>query len=67
MADRQTIGGYPRLGEVVSVDLPLLAQLKPGDALRFERVTLAEAHDLIHAQTRAFAQIEASIRAAATQ
>ncbi|HEY4303497.1 MAG TPA: biotin-dependent carboxyltransferase family protein, partial [Gemmatimonadaceae bacterium] len=26
MADRQTTGGYPRIGEVASVDLPLVAQ-----------------------------------------
>lgn len=63
MADRQTIGGYPRLGEVASVDLPLLAQLKPGDALRFERIGLADAQDLAHAQAVALAQIAASIEA----
>jgi antagonist of KipI len=43
MADRQTTGGYPRIGEVASVDLPLLAQLRPGDRLRFRPCTLAEA------------------------
>jgi antagonist of KipI len=41
MADAQTTGGYPRLGEVVSVDLPLIAQLKPGDRVRF-RLTSVE-------------------------
>ena len=30
MADRQTTGGYPRIGEVATIDLPLVAQLKPG-------------------------------------
>ncbi len=63
MADRQTIGGYPRLGEVAGVDLPLLAQLKPGDALRFERIALAEAQRLAHAQAVALGQIAASIEA----
>src|SRR5207244_5336885 len=43
MADRQTTGGYPRIGEVASVDLPLVAQLKPGDRLRFRGVSLADA------------------------
>lgn len=46
MADRQTTGGYPRLGEVASVDLPLLAQLCPGDFVRFRQVSLAEAQAL---------------------
>jgi antagonist of KipI len=46
MADRQTTGGYPRIGEVASVDLPLIAQLKPGDSVRFRVVSLAEAQRL---------------------
>lgn len=46
MADRQTTGGYPRLGEVIAYDLPLLAQLRPGDEVRFELVALDVAHTL---------------------
>jgi antagonist of KipI len=46
MANRQTTGGYPRVGEVASVDLPLLAQLPPGDTLRFEAITLEESQAL---------------------
>ncbi len=67
MADRQTIGGYPRVGEVASVDLPLLAQLKPGDTLRFERIGLDEAHNLVHQQEIALAQLQASIKAVRNQ
>ena len=29
MADRQTTGGYPKIAQVISVDLPKLAQLQP--------------------------------------
>jgi antagonist of KipI len=47
MADRQTTGGYPRLGEVASVDLPKAAQLRPGETLRFILVPLAEAQELL--------------------
>lgn len=47
MADRQTTGGYPRLGEVASVDLPKAAQLRPGETLRFAPVTLEEAQALL--------------------
>ena len=39
LADAQTVGGYPRLGHVVAADLPRLAQLRAGEALRFEAVT----------------------------
>jgi antagonist of KipI len=58
MADRQTAGGYPRIGEIASVDLPLVAQLKPGDSLRFREVSLAEAQ-------RAYLQREMELRQAA--
>ena len=61
MADRQTVGGYPRVGEVASVDLPLLAQLKPGDTLRFEEITLSDAYRLIHEQETRLAQMQASV------
>ena len=52
MADHQTTGGYPRLGEVASIDLPLVAQLKPGDRLRFRLVSVDEAHQLYLEQER---------------
>ncbi len=39
LADAQTVGGYPRLGHVIAVDLPRLAQLRAGDPLRFEAIT----------------------------
>lgn len=52
MADRQTTGGYPRIGEVASVDLPLLAQLRPGDRVAFRPTTLGEAHALYLARER---------------
>jgi biotin-dependent carboxylase-like uncharacterized protein len=43
LGDCQTIGGYPRIAHVITVDLPLAAQLRPNDAVRFREVTLAEA------------------------
>ena len=52
MADAQTIGGYPQVAHVISVDLPLIAQLRPGDTLRFRKVTLAEAHEAAHLRER---------------
>jgi antagonist of KipI len=47
LADRQTTGGYPRLGEVASVDLPKAAQLRPGETLRFSPIELGAAQDLL--------------------
>ena len=43
MADHQTSGGYQRIGNVMSTDLPTLAQCGPGDEVRFEVVTIEEA------------------------
>ncbi len=55
MADAQTIGGYPQLAHVIDVDRPLVAQLRPGDAVRFREVTLAEAHEVLLARERTLA------------
>jgi antagonist of KipI len=44
--DGQTIGGYPKIAQVASVDLDKLAQLRPGNHIRFSRVSLAAAEDL---------------------
>jgi antagonist of KipI len=46
MADHQTTGGYPRIAEVASADVPRLAQLAPGSTLRFARCTLETAIEL---------------------
>ena len=43
MADRQTIGGYPRIATVITADLPLAGQLAPGDWIRFARCSRSEA------------------------
>lgn len=43
MADRQTTGGYPKIGQVISVDLSSLAQLQPGAAIHFVESSLEEA------------------------
>ncbi|PYE51931.1 biotin-dependent carboxyltransferase family protein [Deinococcus yavapaiensis] len=40
LADSGTHGGYARFGVVARVDLPRLGQLRPGDAVRFEPVSL---------------------------
>jgi biotin-dependent carboxylase-like uncharacterized protein len=37
-------GGYRKIATVISADLPLLGQVKPGDGIRFEVISLEEAH-----------------------
>jgi antagonist of KipI len=43
MADHQTSGGYPRIGNVISADLPILAQCGPGDGVGFALVSIEDA------------------------
>lgn len=43
MADHQTSGGYPKIGNVISADLPILAQCGPGDGISFQAVSLDDA------------------------
>ncbi|MFD4838006.1 biotin-dependent carboxyltransferase family protein [Achromobacter sp. NPDC058515] len=57
MADRQTTGGYPKIAQIATVDLPALAQCAPGQTLRFQQVELEEAQRLDGERERAFAQL----------
>ena len=43
MADHQTAGGYPRVGNIISADLPVAGQLGPSDRISFKVVSTAEA------------------------
>lgn len=47
MADRQCTGGYTKIANVITVDLPQLAQCGPGIRLRFRAVTVEEAQTLL--------------------
>ncbi len=47
MADRQTTGGYTKIANVISVDLPTLAQMRPEQTVHFQQISLAKAHELI--------------------
>ena len=53
LADRATAGGYPKIGTVIGADIPRLAQLMPGERLRFEAVDLAQAVEALRAVRRA--------------
>lgn len=41
--DRQTLGGYPKLGVIARVDLPRLCQARPGTRIRFSPVSIEQA------------------------
>lgn len=50
LGDCQTIGGYPKIAHVITVDLPVAAQLRAGDTVHFQEVNLGEAHRLLLAR-----------------
>ncbi len=52
--DRQTIGGYPKIGSVFSLDIARLTQLLPGGKVRFTPITQADAHNQLHLAARRF-------------
>jgi biotin-dependent carboxylase-like uncharacterized protein len=43
--DGQTIGGYPKIAQVITADLDRLGQLRPGERVAFQRTSLDEAEE----------------------
>lgn len=62
MADHQTTGGYPRIGHVVSVDLPKLAQMSISKCFRLKIISIEEAERLYIEREKEFDKLKASIR-----
>jgi len=52
LGDCQTIGGYPKIAHVITVDLGIAAQLRAGDGVRFFEVSLQDAHRLLMERQR---------------
>lgn len=52
MADCAPTGGYPRIGHVISADMAIAAQLRPGQLVRFSMVSVEEAQQLFMQQRR---------------
>ena len=61
MADHQTTGGYPRMAQVISADFSALAQVRPGESIRFQVVALSEAQALYLAQERRLRELRRGI------
>jgi len=60
MADRQTTGGYTKIANVISVDLPKIAQAKPGDKIKFTKVTIHQAQQLLRGMEDIISDIKKS-------
>jgi antagonist of KipI len=61
LGDCQTMGGYPKIAHVITVDLPIAAQLWPGDLVRFHEVSLVEAQELLREREEDFARFRVGI------
>lgn len=64
MVDRESAGGYPKIGYVASADLPTLAQRVPGDSVRFLPIAQAEAEALWRTFNLQLAEARAAAAAA---
>lgn len=56
--DRQTIGGYPKIGAVSSIDTAKLGQLNQGGKVRFKPISMEKAHNLFHLNLSRFNRTE---------
>ncbi len=62
MADRQTTGGYPKIGQVISTDLAHLAQFQPLDEIKFKEVSMEEAEYAFINNEKAIHKIRLSLQ-----
>jgi len=62
LADGQTTGGYPKIAVVISADQDQLAQAKPGDRIKFKKVNVFEAHQLLQVMENKIKEIKNSFR-----
>jgi antagonist of KipI len=61
LGDCQTIGGYPKIAHVITVDLGVAAQLRAGDHVRFFEVSLTDAQRLLLEREREFERFRIGI------
>ena len=52
MRDRQTMGGYPKLGSVLSLDIDRLSQLPQGSTVTFQMIHIEEAHNILSLEAK---------------
>lgn len=62
LADRQTTGGYAQIGVIASVDLPKIVQQKPGSKVKFQKISVNEAQNLIQEQQDEFKTLKENIK-----
>jgi antagonist of KipI len=61
LADRQTAGGYPKIAQIATVDVAVVAQSKPGANIWFQEISLVEAEELYLAREEAVKKLRKAI------
>ncbi len=61
MADRQTTGGYTKIATIITPDINIVGQLKPGDSIRFKLIDIEEAHRIYRKYMNDFDVIRESV------
>ncbi|KXG74504.1 KipI antagonist [Fervidicola ferrireducens] len=62
LKDAQTTGGYAKIATCIWSDLPKLAQLKPGDRIRFKAISVEEAQKVVGDLEKSIEQIKATLK-----
>ena len=62
LADRQTTGGYAKIGTIASVDIPKLVQRKAGEKIRFKCISVQEAQRLCRAEAAEYETISKQVK-----
>jgi antagonist of KipI len=58
MADHQTTGGYPRVGHIISADIPSLAQMGARDKFTLQKTTIEQAEKIFLEQEMNLRQLQ---------
>ena len=64
LADHQTTGGYPKIATVISADVAVVGRRRPGDAIRFKAVSVAEGERLRREQEMILEALSAAMEPA---
>ncbi|AJA49953.1 KipI antagonist [Clostridium pasteurianum DSM 525 = ATCC 6013] len=62
LADRQTIGGYPKIAQIASVDISKIVQLKPNEKVIFKKISLEEAKILYFKREKSINDIRNALK-----
>lgn len=64
LSERQSTGGYAKIGNIISVDLPKIGQAMSGSKICFQKCSVEEAQDLLFKEYQALTALEEKIQAA---